>query len=71
MLLMRVKVMTKMRQNIELVITQIIQARRLIHELTAEEIIQKFPHAVSGVKYVNGKLKISLHSLPKSIKHSN
>jgi hypothetical protein len=68
MLLMSLmKVMMKpTKENIELVISSIIQANRMSHKLTAEDIIQRFPHAVQSFKYVRGQLKIKLHSIPKS-----
>ncbi len=55
------------KANIEVVISSIIQARRLSNELTAEEIVKRFPHAVKSFRYVRGQLKITLHSLPNSI----
>jgi hypothetical protein len=55
------------KANVEVVISSIIQARKLFYELTAEEIIQRFPHAVKTFRYVRGQLKITLHSLPNSI----
>ena len=51
-------------------VNSIIQANRISNELTAEELLHKFPHAVKSFKYVNGKLKITLHALPR-FNHSN
>jgi hypothetical protein len=43
------------------------EAHRHKNILTPEEIVRKFPHAVSSFKYVDGKLKITLHKLPRLI----
>lgn len=52
------------KDNLENVIFSIIEARENLNKLTAEEIVKNFPHAVRSFKYVNGELKITLHSLP-------
>jgi hypothetical protein len=49
------------------ILLSIVAANRYKNVLTPEEIIVRFPHAVSTFKYVNGKLKITLHKLPRSI----
>jgi hypothetical protein len=49
------------------ILLSIVAANRYKNILTPEEIITRFPHAVRSSKYVNGKLKLTLHELPKSI----
>lgn len=57
--------MNPTKQNVENVLLSIIQAHRYKNILTVEEIVQRFPHAVQSFKYVDGQLKIKLHTLPK------